>query len=155
MSKQMNELSALLAGLLGNPDVQFIQITPREGQSMDDAVAEAEAKHREECAGCAADHAIEQAAKAKIDQDAANQKAAAEAKQAAGEAPKRNPLGYMAVITRDGVAKAISGSFNTDREAVAKKLELLSAFGPMQMLTKIAELIGQDAPTVEVKPVYL
>jgi hypothetical protein len=156
MDKNMqNKLGAMLAGLMGVGEVQFIQITPKPGQSMDDAIAEHEAAHRAECPGCAADHAAEQAEVAKAEAYAKAAMAKAAEATAADDAPKRQPIGYMAGITRDGVFKPIPSSFNVERAPVEKKLELMNAFAPLQMLTKISEMIGQDAPVVEVKPVFL
>jgi multidrug efflux pump subunit AcrA (membrane-fusion protein) len=64
---------SLLAALTGADvkTVRFLNITPKEGQSIEDAVAEAEAEHRKTCEGCAAAYAeaeqeaLDRASKAK------------------------------------------------------------------------------------------
>lgn len=59
-----NPLMALLA-MLGGMDIASMAVVPvKEGQSIEEAIAEHEAAHRAQCPGCAAEYEAEQALQA-------------------------------------------------------------------------------------------
>lgn len=58
-SKLPNSIAAMLAGLVGG-GVTFLTVEPREGESVEDAIARTEAEHRETCQGCAEAYEAEQ-----------------------------------------------------------------------------------------------
>lgn len=163
MKNSQASIAALLAAMMGQSDsgtVEFVQITPREGQSIADAIAEAEASHRAECDGCAAEYSAQQAIDKAATKESAEQErkdeqamqAKLKAKFGAGEA--RTPVGYIAVIVRDGVERVIRSSFGTDLAEVQAKTDAVHSFGPLKALVELSEALGLPGPAVIVKPVY-
>lgn len=170
MSKRkdhMNSLAAALASMLGAGmgATKMVVITPKEGQSLEDAIEEHEAEHRKECKGCADAHA---AAAQERDELVAKAKAGAAAEHAAkataapgaqtdgvGANPARKPIGYMvATAVGSNTIRYIGGSFNTEREPIEERLQEFRDMLPIDQLNEVASKLG--APLIEVKivPVY-
>lgn len=82
----LSALASMTEADLDGP--RFVKIEPRKGQSVEEAVAEYQAKHRETCAGCAAEYK----AQAEL--------AEKEAAKAMNKAAQPAPTGY----TEDGSA---------------------------------------------------
>ena len=167
------ELSAMLAALLSG-DGTFIQIDPNSKLSIDEQIAEAEAKHRETCAGCRADYELAQKEKAKaedLDKCAAASEptkaeidaavVAAKLAQANMKKPHelnkeeflaeraakaREVLGYMVFVGDD----PIGPSFNKSEEKLEQHMEKFMD----DPLNKVLAALGK-LPEVKIKPVYL
>lgn len=176
-SKQFPDaFASLLAGLLTGGKGTMLRVEPREGESIEDAIARTEAEHREVCQGCAEAYEAEQFEAKKKAHDEAEKAARREAKAArkasrqetdgdryegkrpelsapygAGEnsAPKRTPIGYMAFhVLPDGSAKAIPPSFNPDRTLVEAAMNEVEQH-PIAMI-----LSAVSGTSVEVRPVF-
>jgi hypothetical protein len=160
--------AALLAALSGG--MPIISLHLKEGQSLEDAIREAEAEHRKTCPNCTAEYeaqqALEKANAANADKPKSpdtddDRKVASRPELGAGygvgqtTARDRQPVGYMVFVTRRnedgsrGETQAIGTSFRTDY----KKCEAsLTAFQNSSLFTIIATT-GR-APFLEIKPVF-
>lgn len=82
-SKQFPDaFASLLAGLLTGGKGTMLRVEPREGESLEDAIARTEAEHREVCQGCAEAYELEQFEAKKKAHDSAEKAARREAKAA-------------------------------------------------------------------------
>lgn len=178
---QMNSLGAMLAAMLGGQmgAAKMVVITPKDGQTLEEAIEEHEAEHRKTCEGCAAEHAAAQerdalVAKAKANvspgptpeyaaelaarakADAAKETAVPGAQtDGVGANPARKHIGYMVATFIGGSSvRYIGGSFNTEREPIEERLAEFRAMLPIDQLNAVASQLG--APLIEVKivPVY-
>jgi hypothetical protein len=171
MSKNENAISlaSILGSLFGKSMPGMTIIQPRDGQSLQEAIEEAEAEHRKVCTGCAEDFAAEQrAAKADGDAlifkaktvsklDASNEPAGAQTEGIGHDPfhpPVRKPVGYMLRTTMKGETKYIAGSFDTDRERAERKLAMFNQIMPVEQLNEVAEMLGKEKIVLEIASVY-
>ncbi len=132
-------LGKMLAEMLG---AAFIEVEAKPGQSFDDAMAEAAAKHRETCDNCMAEYQAEQAAeKAKASADA----------DVGVNKDTRTPIGFMAFhvfVDKDPIP--FSGTFGTTKAAVEAKVAKFKA-DPL-----VGALLNIGMPlNIGILPIYL